>query len=169
MITNLEFGVEVWSGGAVVEGNTISEIKVTGVSVSHPDTGVQLANITVSGNNVTLCGRFGIYFGLSAGCTITNNAVANVSKNGINVLGCSDVVVSGNELTANFIDIVLDNAKGVTVTGIKISRSGGGILVKASTSCEVSGNTIENSSQGITVSESGDVKVSNNKILNSYY
>jgi len=144
---------------AQVTGNTVSNITAGhGISVSNADAA------TVSSNQATAVGGYGVYvdtYAASTLVTVSGNTVTGSNSYGVYVapqFSTGSVTVSGNTVT------------GARTTGLVVGRSGG-----ATPALTVSGNVVSNTvnGSGMDVSASsgtlGTLAVTDNQVSGSSY
>ena len=150
--------------GVGIYVNTLSNVTVSGNTVSNTTSyGIynrSSSNVTISGNHVSGTQNHAIYVApSSSSVTVNNNQVSGITGYGIWANSSSGVGISGNTIsnTTNY-GLHVDTCSNVTVSGNDVSFAGQravdlikyGIKLTAATASTVSGNTShDNSNDGI--------------------
>jgi parallel beta-helix repeat protein len=115
------------STNIILSGNTVTQTGSHGFYVAGSS-----ANVTVSGNTVSSTTGYGVYLNTLSNISVNGSTIAGTTNVGIYAYGCSNITVSGNDVSYSGQPV-----QSYTKYGIKLAST---------TSSLVSGNTAHNNS-----------------------
>ena len=160
------------ANGVVVENLTIENatdgldiVSDSGVTVRHDHiTAVAWAVLTERSSQISIVENVapfssGIGVDSSVGVWLENNTVADSTRDGIVVFGCSSVGIVGNQAAGSVTGALIEFSNGVTVRDNNFSAASTGLSEYAVFSSNVSGNAFSLDAVGISVESSGSASL----------
>jgi len=158
------------SSNVSISGNQVSGTGNHAIYVSPSS-----SNVTVNNNQVSVITGYGIWASTSTGVTISGNTISDTSSYGLSVESCSNVTVSGNDVSTageRTADLVKYGVKLTDTTASLVSgnvshdNSNSGIFLDATTSgVRVTGNEAFGNARGYTRAAPGiDVRGHHNTV-----
>jgi len=129
----------------IISGNTIRSIPYTGILVTNQPSYGPSTNITVTDNEVSLAGRYGILVNNGARyLRVAENHLHNNSQTGLQLMDVFQAEISGNNLTGNMEPgLSIFQTKDVEISNNTITENGfSGMVLEYSDLVSVAGNNM---------------------------